>query len=74
MAQSDIKMQSVSSSNLAAVGYAEDTKRLQVQFKNGLNYEYSGVPKRTYEELLSADSIGSYFAQNIRNDFPYKKL
>lgn len=74
MSKADIKMQSVSSSNLTAVGYDEESKTLRVTFRSGPTYEYKGVPKRTYEELMSADSLGSYFHSNIRSDFPYSKL
>lgn len=72
---SEITMQSVTSSNIGAVGYDEDEKILRVQFaKNGHVYDYKGVPKRIYDDLMSAESIGAFFAANIRNDFPYTKV
>lgn len=74
MSQIDFKMQSVSSSNLSAVGYDAESKTLRVTFRTGLTYEYKGVPKRTFEELMSAESAGTYFHNNIRTDFAYKKL
>jgi hypothetical protein len=74
MAKSDIQMQSVSSSNLSAVGYDEETKTLRVLFRTGLTYEYSGVSPKVYDQLLAAESIGQYFHANIRSDFPYSKL
>lgn len=73
MSNLEIKMQSVSSSNLVSVGYDEDSKTLRVVFKNGSTYDYSSVPQRTYEDLLNAESIGSYFHNNIRSDFSFKK-
>ena len=74
MAKSDIEMQSVSSSNLAAVGYDEETQTLRVTFKKGPTYDYRGVPPKVYEQLMSAESVGQYFHSNIRSDFPYSKI
>lgn len=56
----------VSSSNVAAVGYDEETSTLGVKFLNGSEYHYSGVPKSVYEGLLSAASVGGYFDQNVK--------
>lgn len=74
MAPADIKMQSVASSNLSAVGYDEESKTLRVEFNSGSTYEYRGVPKRTFDDLLGAESIGSFFHSHIRSDFPYSKV
>lgn len=74
MDQLDITMQNVSSSNLSAIGYDEETKTLRIEFNSGSTYDYRGVPKRLMEELLGAESIGSFFHSHIRNDFPYSKV
>ncbi len=63
------EMTPVSSSNIAAVGYDEDTKMLTVQFNNGRTYRYAGVPNGEYQNLLNATSVGNYFATNIKNIF-----
>lgn len=70
----DIPMQSVSSSNIAAVGYDVDSKTLRVRFNSGPTYDYRGVPERLYHELVGAESVGQFFHQNIRLDFPYSKI
>lgn len=57
---------SVSSSNVAAVGYDDLTNTLGVKFLNGSEYHYGGVPKEVYEGLLSASSVGSYFDQHVK--------
>jgi hypothetical protein len=58
----------VQSSNIAAVGYDAVQNILYVQFKGkDTVYEYHGVPLDTYETMMSAESIGSYYAKNIRN-------
>jgi len=59
------------SSNLASVGYDESNQILEIEFKHGSIYQYSEVDKETYEELMSAESKGSYFNSCIRGAFPY---
>lgn len=65
-----IALQPVVSGNLRAVGYDAATQTLDVQFSSGRVYRYSGVPDKVHEELIAAESIGSYFARNVRNKFP----
>lgn len=57
----------VVSSNLAAVGYDRASMTLEVEFLNGSVYQYFDVPAVEYEQLLSADSVGRYFCQAIRD-------
>lgn len=70
-----MEMQPVSSSNLAAVGYDEESSTLRVEFLNGTSYEYYNVPKEVFEDLLNAGSKGQYFNANIKKGgYPYSKL
>jgi hypothetical protein len=55
----------VDSSLLDAVAYDETTSTLRVQFKNGTQYEYSGVPIAVYHGLLRATSSGVYFNAHV---------
>lgn len=70
-----MEMQSVSSSNLAAIGYDYDTATLRVEFiKSGL-YEYYGVSTDVYDGFLGASSIGTYFDQFIKKGgYTFSKL
>lgn len=63
---------SVSSSNLASVGYEDGI--LEVAFKSGSVYQYIGVPESVYDALMSAPSHGKYFATYIRNNYHYLKV
>ena len=70
-----MEMQPVSSSNLAAVGYDEESSTLRVEFLNGTSYEYYNVPKEVFEDLLNAGSKGQYFNSNIKKGgYPCSKL
>lgn len=64
-----MQMTPVKSTNLEAVGYDPASTTLTVQFKGGKRWAYDGVPQDTYDALMQADSIGSYFHANIRNQF-----
>jgi hypothetical protein len=66
---------SVSSSNLASIGYDVNNEILEVEFlKSGDLYQYFDVPTNVYKELMNAPSHGVYFSANIRNDYKFEKL
>lgn len=65
----------VSSSNLASVGYDENSSTLEVEFNHGGIYQYSNVPESVYNGLMNASSHGSYFDSNIKKaGYSYKKV
>jgi len=69
-----MERESVSSSNLASVGYDEENEILEIEFNHGGIYQYFNVPINEYKALMSADSHGSYFYHNIRGGYEYTKL
>jgi hypothetical protein len=68
-----MKMQTVAvkSSTLATVAYDVDRHLLELEFRNGTNYRYSGIPVEVYQALLRAPSKGQFFNREIRGKFPY---
>ena len=64
----------VKSRDLAIVGYDPETKTLEVAFRNGGVYQYTGVPAQIHQNLMSASSHGTYFNQNIKDRYPSTKL
>jgi hypothetical protein len=66
-------MQSVNSSNIAAVGYDAENITVYVQFMNGSIYAYKGVPEHEFENLRAAPSVGSYLNRNYKNVYPYER-
>lgn len=63
-----MERQTVSSSNLASVGYDPNSEILEVEFlSNGKIYEYYNVPQFTYDRLMEASSIGRYFNIEIKD-------
>ena len=69
-----MERQSVSSSNLASIGYDAENEILEVEFKHGGIYQYFGVPENIYDELMNASSQGVYFSANIRNNYEFEKI
>jgi hypothetical protein len=69
-----MERQPVSSSNIASVGYDENTEILEVEFLNGSIYEYKNVPLVIYQEFINAASLGSYFNREISKTYPYEKV
>jgi KTSC domain len=66
---------SVSSSNIAAIGYDAKQQVLEVEFLNGSVYQYSGIPESLYIGLMNAASHGSYFDNHIKKvGFAYQKI
>jgi hypothetical protein len=59
-------MKAVESSNIAAIGYDAEDKRLRVTFKTGATYDYLNVEPETHDALIGADSVGSAFHRLIR--------
>lgn len=67
-------LQSVESSMIQAVGYDEEAKALRVVFNSGKTYEYDGVPKAVYDELMAADSKGGFMRQAIIDCYSYRRV
>jgi citrate synthase len=64
----------VESTSLASVGYDAETQVLEVEFHSGSIYQYLNVPVEVYNELMAAESHGSYFANFIRNNYQFRQI
>ena len=64
----------VESSNIASIGFDEDTNTLEIEFRNGGVYQYFDVPFAVYDGLIEADSKGQYLAQQIKGQYRYVKV
>ncbi len=64
----------VRSRDIAIVGYDTETSTLEVAFRIGGVYEYSGVPEEVYRGLLQAPSQGVYFDRRVKHRYPYRKV
>ena len=64
----------VRSRSLANMAYDHDQAILQIEFRGGTVYPYFRVPRQTYQDLLQADSKGTYFNRYVRSAFRYARL
>lgn len=67
------EMRKVESSNLEAIGYDADLKRLTVTFKNGRTYRYQNVEEAVFKDMLAADSKGRFFGSNIKGQYDFER-
>lgn len=69
-----MKMTPVQSSNIAAIGYDKETKKMRVKFTGGNLYEYHGVEPHIHTNMLAHESPGKFFARDIRGQYAYEKV
>ncbi len=69
-----MKHSAINSSLILSAGYDETNNTLELTFSGGTIYQYSNVPQQIFEELLEADSKGSYYHSKIRGVYPSEKL
>ena len=69
-----MKRTAVKSSNIAAIGYDSTSKTLEVEFKTGAAYSYSGVSPSVARAFRKAQSIGGYFSKEIKGNYEGRKL
>lgn len=65
---------SVKSACIASIAFSLEQNVLQLEFRNGLTYEYFGVPAALYAALLSAQSKGAFVTRFIRGHFSFRRL
>lgn len=62
------------STALTSVSFSPETNVLEVEFRNGLTYEYLGVSSDLFEHLLAAPSKGAFLVRFIRDRFPHRRV
>jgi len=62
------------SSNIASADYDPAAQKLTVTFRNGGQYAYAGVPQDVFNEMKSAESVGSYFHTSVRGAYEAAKI
>lgn len=66
--------QQVQSSNIVSIGYDDGASTLEIEFASGSIYQYYGVPRHIYDELMQAPSKGKFFSTYIRNAYPCSRV
>jgi len=69
-----IQREKVDSSSIAAIGYAQPSAILEVEFVRGPIYRYLDVPPTTFHDFLAANSKGVFFNSAVRDRFDYERI
>ena len=69
-----VPMFPVSSSNIAFIGYDDETQELYIRFHNDNVYKYSDVPELVFNELRNNTSVGKYYLNNIKGKYESNKI
>ena len=69
-----LERQPVKSRILRSVGYDDNTKILEIEFQNGLVYQFLNVPLKVYTDLIRSSEIGKYFTEKVRSRFQTKQV
>lgn len=68
-----IHMETVTSSNVEAIGYHAGSKTLRVRYRSGWEYDYPDVEAGDHAELMKPEtSKGKYIDSQIAPTHPYK--
>jgi hypothetical protein len=63
----------VRSSNISNVGYDIKNQVLELEFSNGQVYHYLEVGQDIVLGFIFSESLGQYFAKNIKSNYKYVK-
>jgi hypothetical protein len=47
---------------------------MELEFVGGRVYRYFVVPRSVFDALLTADSIGRFFHEHIRDVYPFERI
>jgi KTSC domain len=64
----------LSSGKLKSAGYDESLRVMEIEFTNGDIYEYKGVSRELYRQLLSSPSPSSFFEDKIDEQFTGRRM
>lgn len=64
----------VNASNIRAIGYDAARQLLEVEFTSGSIVQYSGVSPEVHRRFINSPSPGSFFQDQIDENFPSRKV
>jgi len=62
-----MKHESIKSSMISSAGHEGEI--LEIEFRSGKRYQYSGVSKEMFRNLVESGSPGRFFNDNIKGKF-----
>jgi len=70
----DITMESVVSSNVAAIGFDAESGTMRVKFNTGGVYDAEGAKQSDFDDFKSSKSKGVHFNRILKKAFTWKKF
>ena len=64
----------IASTNIASIGYDENSQTLEVEFLNNSIYQYFNIPVSLYEQLMAESSKGKFLNTYIKNAYAYSRV
>jgi KTSC domain len=64
----------VHSRTFASAGYDDPSATMELEFVDGRVYRYFVVPRSVFDALVTADSVGQFFQEHIRDVYPYERI
>ena len=64
----------ISASNIRSAGFDSRNRVLEIEFSSGSIIQYSGVSDEVYRRFVNAPSPGSYFQDNIEENFTARRI
>ena len=64
----------VSASNIRSVGYDAGRQILEIEFSSGSIIQYTGVSPEVHRRFMSSPSPGSFYQDQIEENFPSKRI
>ena len=64
----------VNASTLRSVGYDAAKQLLEIEFSSGIIVQYTGVSPEVHRRFMSSPSPGSFFQDQIEENFPSKRI
>ena len=60
--------------SIRSAGYDARNRLLEIEFSNGSIIQYSGASEEVYRRLMNSPSAGSYFKDEIEENFTAKRI
>ena len=64
----------VSSSHIRSVGYDASAQLLEVELADGTIWQYSKVPGEVQRRFMAAQSMVSYYRDNIEEEYSRRRI
>jgi len=69
-----VERKRINASTLRSVGYDPGKQTLEIEFSSGSIIQYTGVSPEVHRLFMSSPSPGSFFQDQIDENFPSKKV